>query len=740
MKKVTTLLVAFCATTALWAGNFTAAAFTVSADGKQVYFSQGNLQCSGVASSDYTWSFAENQYDMLGTANVSGSDLADKIDLFGWSANNETAKWGISTSTSNDDYAGDFVDWGTNTIGTTAPNTYRTLTKDEWKYLLDTRTDAGDKKGVARIKLSDAEYANGLILLPDIWNCPDGIEFKNGLASASSEQAYADHQTFTLADWQKLEAAGAVFLPASGYRSGSTVAGVQTQGHYWSATPNGSNYACALGVSSGGAGTYDAGERKDWRAVRLVQDLYAVNIAATTNGTVAADKTTALAGEIVTLTLSTNDAYYALKTITVMQGEMPITTTAVEGTTNQYTFTMPQGEVTVSAVFEKIASAFTPAAFSIAAGKQVYFSQGNLQCSGVASSNYTWSFAENQYDMLGTDNISGGNLADKIDLFGWSANNETAKWGISTSADNNDYSGDFVDWGKNIGNGTTYRTLTHDEWSYLLNYRTNASEKYGVACIKLSDTEYANGLILLPDSWDGPADVEFKSGAAKEWGVDAYATHQTFTLAQWQQLEDAGAVFLPASGYRYGSNVNSVKNSGYYWPATPFGSDNAFYQSFFSNGVYPNYGDRYRGQAVRLVQDVYAVNIAAAENGTVEVDKIGALEGETVTITVTPNEGYEVESITVTYGDNQTVEVSAENTFTMPAGNVTITVVFKSSTAIKTIEMLNLRTENGSIIYDGEFQIFDLLGRNVTRMNGSLYGVYIVKVGDKAQKISVSRK
>ncbi len=671
---------------------------------------------------------------MLGTANVSGGNLADKIDLFGWSANNETAKWGISTSTNNGDYAGDFVDWGTNTIGTNAPNTYRTLTKDELAYLLNTRTNASKLKGAACIKLSETESANGLILLPDSWFCPEGITFTSG------NMAYSVN-TFALAEWQKLEIAGAVFLPASGYRSGSTVAGVQTQGHYWSATPNGSNYACALGVSSGGAGTYDAGERKDWRAVRLVQDLYAVNIAATTNGTVAADKKTALAGETVTLTLSTDDAYYALKTIAVMQGEMPITTTAVEGTTNQYTFTMPQGEVTVSAVFEKVASAFTPAAFSIANGKQVYFSQGNLQCSGVTTDKYVWSFAENQYDMLGTANVNSGNLADKIDLFGWSANNETAKWGISTSADNGDYSGDFVDWGKNIGNGTTYRTLTYDEWNYLLNKRTNASKLMGVACIQVSGTESVNGLILLPDSWDCPKDITFQIGFPNSYSIEAYATHQTFTLAQWQQLEAAGAVFLPASGFRNGSGVYFVHSDGDYWFATPEGSFLAYSLSFYSTEMNMVDGsDRYLGQAVRLVQDVYAVNIAAAENGTVEVDKIGALEGETVTITVTPDEGYEVESITVTYGDNQTVEVSAENTFTMPAGNVTITVVFKSSTAIKTIEMLNLRTENGSIIYDGEFQIFDLLGRNVTRMNGSLNGVYIVKVGDKAQKISVSRK
>lgn len=124
MKRLLSFCLAFCATTALWAA-FTPAAFTVSESGKQVYFSQGNLQCTGVTSGTYTWSFADYQTEMLGMDNVTGSTepydtnygygkdgtaLADKIDLFGWSTNHETTKWGISTSTSTSDYAGDFED------------------------------------------------------------------------------------------------------------------------------------------------------------------------------------------------------------------------------------------------------------------------------------------------------------------------------------------------------------------------------------------------------------------------------------------------------------------------------------------------------------------------------------------------------------------------------------------------------------------------------------------------------
>jgi len=264
-----------------------AGAFSVSAT-KQVRFSRGNLQYT---QSTQTWSFAEHQYDMLGTDNVDGGTeqtdtnfgyyykggtaLADKIDLFGWSGSTGSAKWGISTSQSNSDYSGDFVDWGTNTIGTDAPNTWRTLTYDEWSYLRYTRTNADNLVGVARINLNadGTEYANGLVLLPDNWTCPAGVTFKSGFASENNVQAYADYQTFTLSDWQKLEAAGAVFLPASGYRYGSHVYNVQSGGYYWSATPYDSDYANEFSFYSNEASTSYIWRRYSDQAVRLVQDL-----------------------------------------------------------------------------------------------------------------------------------------------------------------------------------------------------------------------------------------------------------------------------------------------------------------------------------------------------------------------------------------------------------------------------------------------------------------------------------
>ncbi len=137
---------------------------------------------------------------------------------------------------------------------------------------------------------------------------------------------------------------------------------------------------------------------------------------------------------------------------------------------------------------------------------------------------------------------------------------------------------------------------------------------------------------------------------------------------------------------------------------------------------------------------LYAITIVASENGVILSDKATATTDEIVTLTIVPNDGYKLGELQVKMGDND-IAVTDDFKFTMPAGAVTISGIFEEeSTALKTTEAQELRTESGRIICDGEFQIFDLLGRNVTRLNGQLNGVYIVKVGDKAQKVLVSRK
>jgi hypothetical protein len=251
--------------------------FSVSAT-KQVAFSPSNLQYT---QSTNTWSFAENQYDYIGTDNVTGGSvssdpthgyskygdaLADKVDLFGWSTS--ATNFGVSTSMNNNDYSGSFVDWGVNQIGNDAPNTWRTLTYDEWNYLRWNRTNANDLCGVAQVN-----GVNGLIFLPDNWICPTGIIFKSGYHSAWDVDYYAAYQTFTAEQWSQLESAGAVFLPAAGCRRGTIVDGVQGYGYCWSATGYDTYCAYCFHFISGGAFVLGSDLRYDGLSVRLVKDL-----------------------------------------------------------------------------------------------------------------------------------------------------------------------------------------------------------------------------------------------------------------------------------------------------------------------------------------------------------------------------------------------------------------------------------------------------------------------------------
>ena len=73
----------------------------------------------------------------------------------------------------------------------------------------------------------------------------------------------------------------------------------------------------------------------------------------------------------------------------------------------------------------------------------------------------------------------------------------------------------------------------------------------------------------------------------------------------------------------------------------------------------------------------HSITIADSENGTVTSDKQTATEGETVTLTVTPDAKYKLGTITVTDAEGNPVEVT-DKTFVMPASAVTVTVTFEA--------------------------------------------------------------
>lgn len=68
---------------------------------------------------------------------------------------------------------------------------------------------------------------------------------------------------------------------------------------------------------------------------------------------------------------------------------------------------------------------------------------------------------------------------------------------------------------------------------------------------------------------------------------------------------------------------------------------------------------------------------------------------------------------------------------------MTLTVSYDEPTAVEETGALAVSASNGRIYADGEFQIFNMAGQDVTADNGNLYGLYIVVAGDEAVKVIV---
>ncbi len=271
-----------------------------------------------------------------------------------------------------------------------------------------------------------------------------------------------------------------------------------------------------------------------------------------------------------------------------------------------------------------------PGEFSISATKKVRFSQGNLwynamagthKCADGTTQKGVWKFAEQQYDTIGQAQKNKSEFYDGwISVFSWgtsgwnSGANKYQPWDYSANdpqnyfvggSQNNDLTGNYAyaDWGvyNAISNGgnepNKWRTLTKDEWNYILAQRPN--------CQNLRNNAYVNGIngmILLPDNFVMPDGIGFVPSDD--------ASQNRYTLSDWILMEENGAVFFPTdvmyATKGYDANPSSDHSMGWganymRWSST----HRSYYQSWTAGRVSLS-GSTYRcdGSFVRLVQDV----------------------------------------------------------------------------------------------------------------------------------------
>lgn len=215
--------------------------FSVS-ETRKVHFASGNLILS---LPDNTFRFAENQYDKIGT---------DNKNFF---ANNPEGSF-------------DLIQFRTMESKIELEH-WDCLSQDEWKYLLEERDNAQNMQGQATVN-----GVTGLILLPDNWKLPDGIDF------VTNPKNYTTN-VYSVSEWNKLEIAGAVFFPAAGECTTKnkvpTLDKDSTQGTYWTSTTwtkDASDAGHVFFFRSDFSGSNAMYDKKFGLSVRLVTDIESV--------------------------------------------------------------------------------------------------------------------------------------------------------------------------------------------------------------------------------------------------------------------------------------------------------------------------------------------------------------------------------------------------------------------------------------------------------------------------------
>jgi|GEM_PF-4222886 len=263
---------------------------------------------------------------------------------------------------------------------------------------------------------------------------------------------------------------------------------------------------------------------------------------------------------------------------------------------------------TVISVAAQVPEGAKPGLFTVNdEGKQVFFSQGDLMYKGV------WRFADELNETREVDNTfaSFRNISPYwFTLFGWgtsgySTTQNQMPYDITTfntiyklhvgsygpydsslneAGDNPNYDNREFDWAwhnkiENGGNAEhQWRTLTADEWKYVLTERENAYHLRFFVGIKDADGIHETGLMLLPDNWSRTDlfdwDYFYNNAELAELVGQSYDPQDYLPLSfsRVEQICKAGGVLLKLSGARYRTNVN-WNYAAAYWTATGVKND-----------------------------------------------------------------------------------------------------------------------------------------------------------------------
>lgn len=205
--------------------------FSVS-DNKTVSFAPGNLKYSPTTEK---WSFADEQYKYLGSANQAFKE-AEEIDLF---------CWGSGEMPLYVRHEKNYVDWGVNIIDDYPANTWRCISSGEFAYIRKYRPNAeklfgfGNIAGIKGMFIFPDDLTNlaGIAPLKQSIDYSIGREWAGGYERTNHTSIFNDN-AYTKAQWVIMEKAGVVFLPAAcqyeaWYNPWHFLVVGYGEGHYW---------------------------------------------------------------------------------------------------------------------------------------------------------------------------------------------------------------------------------------------------------------------------------------------------------------------------------------------------------------------------------------------------------------------------------------------------------------------------------------------------------------------------
>lgn len=548
-------------------------------EGVQVHFSRGIMQYHNTKKE---WRFAKDQLDILGKSYMDYCQYPPKawVDHFEFGTINGMEcpfyAWYY------DPYYGYRIDYDRDAVKEV--DQWIILKYDGWEYLLYERNNA-DKL------YSKAEVGGmkGFVFLPDDWTTPSDLAFT----------PKAEDYTINVYDkktWSRMEALGAVFMPCDQYWSWGllcTLLDLRVDHAY--PTPNGNYYKNSFISESESSGRSKCAYRL------VIPDSTAIKIM----------------GEETTEETST-------------EGEMTL-----EEINNYY----PDEPGDLSNVDMK--AGLLNGKFSVSETKQVNFSQGNLQYN---KNTKIWRFAEAQYEYIQNPEWWGSSRTITedgwFDSFSWASSgyafDPVQHFEYSSSyahcLGNSDAAGTKFDWGVNnaISNGgntpNIWRTLTKEEWEYLMNRKIGRTSLCAPATVCGKE-----GIVLLPDNWNFDSDLPYTDQPDMEkfasYGADVNYGSNVYSKELWTRMEAQGAVFLPSAGMVLTDHFWDVDDTGMsswtegsYWSISHETNDGgqamyiymecmaATYEHHNRDlcSVYYNVGDFARkfGCSVRLVRDV----------------------------------------------------------------------------------------------------------------------------------------